>query len=105
MRTIIPIMRFKRNGDLSLLLFQLSAAAASIRLERMFSGLGNESPSARKIMLQCLCMQKTGWTEAPTDVLCVFQHGSVAESSLLGLTRSSCALRFLQYLIFSNILC
>lgn len=100
MRTIVPIKRLKRTGDLSLPLFQLSAAAASVRLERMFSGLGNESPSARKIMLQCLYMQKTGWTEAPTDVLSVLQCGSLAESSLLGLMWSSCALRFLQYLIF-----
>jgi hypothetical protein len=39
----------------------------------MFSGLGNESLSARKIMLQCLCMHGAGWTAAPTDVLCVLE--------------------------------
>lgn len=30
-------------------------------------------------MLQCLRMQKAGWTEAPTDVLCVLQCGSICQ--------------------------
>lgn len=34
-------------------------------------------------MLQCLCMHRAGWTQAPADVLYVLQHPSVAECPLI----------------------
>ena len=40
----------------------------------MFSDPGNELLSARKIILQCLCMHGASWTASQMDFLCVINH-------------------------------
>lgn len=79
MRITVPIMVCDSRGALAHLPSQLSVATASIRMEMMCSDLGNELPSARKIILKCLCMRGARRTAAQANFLCVVNHLSSAE--------------------------